>query len=793
MGSDRRRESETAAREARSELVSARAELSEMAATTQSLRTRIDELETELAQQRVGLATMDLTQVEEPLVLLDAQLREAVDAQQRLAHRVAELEARRGARASMDDEPELDPGAQIHDLSERVEVLQTQLEAARVHEGDLTFKVVHADGLVADLGERLAELGEAADRAEELRSILAGTQAEFESVAAARIEAEALVESLGHRVGELTQEVEASRSALDETSSGLDQATARIRDLDDTLAVTTLERDGARSELMRLMEEQQSQSTKIATLELEIERVSTETGMALERAMTDVERAEGDLEETRQRLQTELDAIHSRVEELEVERVSFASRSAELEEEVAAGADEVARVRAELDDALAKAAEIAQAGDEAEARTAEAEAVAVALEVEIGQVRTDLEDSSLAAEAARARAEELATEQEASARRITELEQQLVDITARVEAMAPVQAEAEQWTHEIQGRLDESRKRVESAEERANATDAELLAARQTLEEHQRALEAALASAEEATRRAAELESAMSSEPSQPVDAPAATDTKREAELEATIAELEDRLEQTEVRARRAYEAAEAAETALRFPKEGAGVSVTDPGTEQEITRLRAQVTELEEKVGQKLGQADPTELARARARIDELEMALAAGASPATQPASGSSTTDPGVGGATDVTIAELEDRLEQTEVRARRAYAAAESAEAALRFAKERGEVIVTDPAMEQEVARLRAQVAELMQKLGETEQAERRAQADATALRAGVDPDALRDPLGDEPPSPEADAPGASKLEPIQDPGGLRDRLASAALSKKGRRSSDADDWR
>ena len=96
-------------------------------------------------------------------------------------------------------------------------------------------------------------------------------------------------------------------------------------------------------------------------------------------------------------------------------------------------------------------------------------------------------------------------------------------------------------------------------------------------------------------------------------------------------------------------------------------------------------------------------ELAQARARIEELEQSLAAASS--LVPATSNGSAPPGGREAElEAVVAELEESLEQTEVRARRAYAAAESAEAALRFAKERGEVIVTDPAMEQEVTRLR-----------------------------------------------------------------------------------------
>ena len=353
MGSDRRRELETAVREAQSDLVSARAELTEMTTVTQSLRARIEELETELAQQRVGLATMDLTQVEEPLLVLDAQLREAVEAQQRIAHRVAELEARRAPRASGDDDA--DPLDQVRELTERIQVLQIQLEAARTHEDELTTEAVYARGLVTDLGERLAELGEAADRAEALQVTLAETQAALEGAAAARDEAEAHVETLEQRVTALTEESETARTALDDATAGLSEAREKIRDLHELLAVTTLERDGARSELMRLMDDQQAQTSKIATLELEIERVSAETAVAIDQARAETTRAEAELEETRELLKAELVGVRAHVDEMTNERDGLIARAAELEAVVETDRSELAQMLEDLDAAAALA------------------------------------------------------------------------------------------------------------------------------------------------------------------------------------------------------------------------------------------------------------------------------------------------------------------------------------------------------------------------------------------------------------------------------------------------------
>ncbi|MGZ6135737.1 MAG: hypothetical protein ACXWK9_14870, partial [Myxococcaceae bacterium] len=211
-------------------------------------------------------------------------------------------------------------------------------------------------------------------------------------------------------------------------------------------------------------------------------------------------------------------------------------------------------------------------------------------------------------------------------------------------------------------------------------------------------------------------------------------------------------------------------------------------------------------------------DLAQARARIDELEQALAV-ASGGPAAVNGS---EPGAGGREaelEAEIADMEERLELTEVRVRRAYAAAESAEAALRFAKERGEVIVSDPAMDREVTRLRAEVEALKKKLyaaeriphpGPLEESVEVADAARQALAAasGHEPrdEAVQPPdLSVEAVNEVADAAPATvdQADSTQlasdgdsttpDPAGLlRSRLASAATVKKGRRPND-NEWR
>ena len=119
-------------------------------------------------------------------------------------------------------------------------------------------------------------------------------------------------------------------------------------------------------------------------------------------------------------------------------------------------------------------------------------------------------------------------------------------------------------------------------------------AAQREHEERTRA-EGLLAELDEAHERlrTMEAEGSTSGAPADDGATPAATDE----ELARELAELEDRLEQAEARARRAYAAAESAEAALRF-KEGGGGS-TDPHLQEENVKLRTQVAELTDRLGQ--------------------------------------------------------------------------------------------------------------------------------------------------------------------------------------------------
>jgi chromosome segregation ATPase len=155
-------------------------------------------------------------------------------------------------------------------------------------------------------------------------------------------------------------------------------------------------------------------------------------------------------------------------------------------------------------------------------------------------------------------------------------------------------------------------------------------------------------------------------------------------------------------------------------------------------------------------------EAERATIRIQELERQLEEAASrPHTDAVSDRPRVDTDQPGELSAVVAELEDRLEATEARARRAYGAAEAAEAALRFAKESGEIVSSDPQLESEIERLRNQIPELMKRVEQAEEARKRAEAEAATLRGSADQG-----TGDA--RPEGGAPNGSVTEDDVSPG-------------------------
>nr|MBA3691692.1 hypothetical protein [Actinomycetota bacterium] len=270
--SDRRRiEIELEAR--LSDLRSAQAELAEAQQETQTLKGRIEELEAALEGRGSRDPRPDLDVSDQVPVALDA------DGQQ-LAIRVAELEARL-TRAS--EAGEADPtGApeQIHELSQRALILEAQLEAARIREEELVRHAVHADTLMADVGVRLAQFGSAADRAETLETRLADALTRLDSLTESEASARAQVETVGSRVVDLERELADAVGREESHTSELEAATRQAEELKESLAVTQLERDGARSELVRLMEVEQEAAARAVAYEAEIQQAAEDAHQA---------------------------------------------------------------------------------------------------------------------------------------------------------------------------------------------------------------------------------------------------------------------------------------------------------------------------------------------------------------------------------------------------------------------------------------------------------------------------------------------------------------------------------
>lgn len=189
-------------------------------------------------------------------------------------------------------------------------------------------------------------------------------------------------------------------------------------------------------------------------------------------------------------------------------------------------------------------------------------------------------------------------------------------------------------------------------------------------------------------------------------------------------------------------------------------------------------------------------ELSAAAQRTSELETSLAeagqateraeeaarqATERAAQQPIEGSGDGAPSTGATDDAAVAELraeilqlQTRLEQTELRARHAYAEAENAQAELRFARERGDVPETDN------GRLRTELATALERAQAAEQMGAALRAELVLVKKGLDtgaePDDENGFVGEE-------EEGVS----------LRTRLSRAVESKRPTSDDDTHQWR
>ena len=145
------------------------------------------------------------------------------------------------------------------------------------------------------------------------------------------------------------------------------------------------------------------------------------------------------------------------------------------------------------------------------------------------------------------------------------------------------------------------------------------------------------------------------------------------------------------------------------------------------------------------------------------------------------------------DAEIEDLRQRLEQSEARARRAYAAAEAAEAGLGYERERFARVDSQGDQSGELSELRSRVGELLQRVTKAEDGKRKAEADLAAMRAGLDPVEQDEATLQDGPTRDSDDPhSGGSATGSEEGGGLRARLAGTAIGRKGR-NPDAQEWR
>ena len=244
--SKRQQELESSLAEAQRELTAARdqltertASIQELTATAEELTSRLKDLDEELERRP---PTIDLADSDDPETALRFQLQSSMEREARLARRIAELEALR-VMATVDEDAGL-PLERARELDERIQALELQLEAARSREDALAARTVHANAVLADVGQRLAELGDQADRAERLDDDLARVTVEAAAAQAAAedasdrlssLEAEHLAALERADETELRASVAESRFAAVETE--LISATAVLRNLEEIYRV----------------------------------------------------------------------------------------------------------------------------------------------------------------------------------------------------------------------------------------------------------------------------------------------------------------------------------------------------------------------------------------------------------------------------------------------------------------------------------------------------------------------------------------------------------------------------
>jgi chromosome segregation ATPase len=201
-------------------------------------------------------------------------------------------------------------------------------------------------------------------------------------------------------------------------------------------------------------------------------------------------------------------------------------------------------------------------------------------------------------------------------------------------------------------------------------------------------------------------------------------------------------------------------------------------GSAEAVERAEQQAKQAVEQAQEEAKQA--VERAEEEARR-AVEQAAAAGSQPVLTPAAEGS--DDERVAALQAEVRQLESRLEQTELRARHAYAEAENAQAELRFARDRGDA----PQPAGDDGRLRKELATALERALSAEEQGAALRAELQLIKKGIDVDVDVDD------SPGSD-PANGYVEAVDDEGvSLRTRLTRAVDSKRASSDDDTHQWR
>jgi chromosome segregation ATPase len=542
-------------------------------------------------------------------------------------------------------------------LARRVAKLESRLMATTAHELD-----EERDPLA--MGSQVSALQESLDAAAEREvSLLERVHRADSIVADAGLRLTAMagdVEGAEARAADLEQRLDDEQHARARSEDELAEGSVREDQVREALAVAELERDGARGELDRQMGEIAELSSQLEQRDASSAQLRRELDVA-ETARIAAEEALRDGGELIARLESDARALSQSKESLlaDLESARGAMR----------GAEET-NATLELDLAEAEAASVAT--HEALGRTSEQLVEATAsrehLSAELDQERSN--GQALGSELERVRAE-----LEASSTAMADMKRDLARAMKEIADAEDAQGELRARVTSAEARAAQAREAASLAETNAAAADGRVTAA------EGRAIEA--------ERLLVELDGRLQ---------------KNQAILEEALHRADESPHETGAGSpdveERVAEALEAAKTA----NDAAGAA-------------RADLTRAEE-VLESVRDREAEQRTRAEGLLAELDEAH--GRLRALEEAAGEHTTDPSPSsidrGPTSTEIADLQRLLESAETRSRRAYAAAESAEAALRFAKERGGSVPSDPYYEEENVRLRERIAELTDRLAD-----------------------------------------------------------------------------